>query len=73
MLIVLLGSVTGFVIGATAFFAHDVPLLTAIGIWIASGPVSALLAVVLSLLPRPSVVSALRREIGRDVDLAETA
>ncbi|MCC5973610.1 MAG: hypothetical protein JJT81_06115 [Rubellimicrobium sp.] len=73
MLIVVLGSILGFIGGVVAFAVHDVSFLTAIGIWIASGPISALLAVVMAMVPRPRADSPLRKRIDTDTDLAETA
>ncbi len=48
---VLFGSVLGFFAGAVAWLAFDLSLVVALAIWIASGPLAAVLAVAVSSLP----------------------
>ncbi len=50
-IIILLGSVLGFLTAATSFVFLDYSLLAAVAIWGASGPVSAVFAAVLTWRP----------------------
>jgi hypothetical protein len=45
-IVILVGSMLGFVTAVTAYTVFDAGLLTVLAIWIGSGPVSALLAMI---------------------------
>jgi phage shock protein PspC (stress-responsive transcriptional regulator) len=44
-IIILLGSILGFVGGLTAYFGFDASFWTAVSVWVAAGPASALLVI----------------------------
>ena len=50
-IIILLGSVLGFLTAATSFVFLDYSLIAAVAIWGASGPISAVLAAILTWRP----------------------
>lgn len=54
IVIILAGSLFGFLGGAAAYLFFDVSLMAAIAIWVGAGPASALVALALSLAPQPS-------------------
>jgi phosphate/sulfate permease len=56
-IIILLGGIIGFGTAITAYMAFGVSLVTAVLIWLASGPVSALLAALAIALRTPSPVA----------------
>ncbi len=55
-IIILLGSILGFVSGLTAYVGFDASFLTALSVWVAAGPASALLVIVVAtILPQPAL------------------
>ena len=56
--IILAGSILGFIAGVTAWLAWDASILSAAAIWVCAGPLSAVLAVAASGLsgrqPQPA-------------------
>lgn len=51
-IIVILGSTVGFTAAAIGWIALDLSFLSAMTIWLASGPAAALIAAVLAMLPQ---------------------
>ena len=49
-IIILLGSMLGFISGLTAYFGFDVPFWVAVGVWAAAGPIVALLVILTAAL-----------------------
>ncbi len=54
-IIILLGSVLGFITAATSYIFFDVSLLASVLIWGAAGPVSTLFAALITWQPGPAV------------------
>jgi hypothetical protein len=54
ILFVLAGSLAGFVCGLSAFMFFDAGLLAAVAIWVAAGPLAALMALVQTFTPTPA-------------------
>jgi hypothetical protein len=45
MIIILFGSILGFIGGMTAYVGFDAPLLGALSIWLAAGPMAAMVVI----------------------------
>ena len=52
ILLILIGGILGFCSGLASYTLFDASLMTAVMIWIASGPVAALISVILRLMPQ---------------------
>lgn len=70
-IIILLGGIIGFGTAITAYMAFGVSLATAVLIWLASGPVSAVLAAIAMALRAPA--PAAKPDSHSAATLAETA
>ena len=62
-LIVLCGTILGFVGGVAGYLFLDLSLLAALAVWILSGPLSAALAAIMATAPRGDTSGAVAPQV----------